>query len=160
MLLKSPCVFFAPLFMKNIVRCAPSAPDGGSPRGYSQKNLILSIGSKTLYLLLVHQTIALLDNIVGCALSAPDGSSPRGYSRLFSGIDLKNDFFFFDPSVPFTSIFRRLPWSSSIRRYVTPDFFLNVFPNSVHHCHGLISLYSNSRDVINIITLYIILTWH
>jgi hypothetical protein len=100
-----------------------------------------------------------MKNIIGCAPSAPDGSSPWGYSRIFSGIDSKNEFFFSNPSVPFTSIFCRLPWSSSIRRYVTPDFFVNVFPTSVHHCHSLISRYSNSRDVINIITPYVILTW-
>jgi hypothetical protein len=144
--------------MKNIIGCAPSAPDGSRPRGYSQKNLISSIGSNTLCLLLFHQIVALFDNIVGCALRALDGSSPRGYSRIFSDIDSKNEFFFFDPSVPFTSLFRRLPWSSSIRRYVTPGFFLNVFPTSVHHRYSLISRYSNSRDVINIITLYVILT--
>jgi hypothetical protein len=144
--------------MKNIVGCAPSAPDGSSPQGYSRKNLISSIGSKILCLLLFYQIVGLFDNIIGCALSAPNGSSPRGYSRIFLGIDSKNEFFFFDPYVPFMSIFHQLPWSSSIRRYVTPDFFLNVFPTSVHHYYNLISRYSNSRDVINIITLYVILT--
>jgi hypothetical protein len=122
------------------------------------KNLISIIGSKTLCLLLFYQIVALVDNIVGCALSAPDGSSPRGHSRIYSGIDSKNEFFFFDPSVPFSSIFHRLPWPSSIRRYVTPDFFVNVFLTSVHHCHSLITRYSNCRDVINIITLDVILT--
>jgi hypothetical protein len=37
MLPKSSFVFFASLFIKNIARCAPSAPDGSSPRGYSRK---------------------------------------------------------------------------------------------------------------------------
>jgi hypothetical protein len=121
---------------KNIIGCAPSAPDGSSPRGYSRKNLILSIGSKKLCLLSCHQIVALLNNIVGCALSAPDGSSPRGYSRIFSGIDSKNEFSFADLFVPLHSIFRRLPWSSSVLRYVTSDIFLNVLPTSVHHCHN------------------------
>jgi hypothetical protein len=31
---------------RNIVGCALSAPDGSSPRGYSQKMLFSSIGSK------------------------------------------------------------------------------------------------------------------
>jgi hypothetical protein len=53
----------------------------------------------------------------------------------------------FDLSVPFMSIFRRRPWSSSIRRYIAPVF----------HCHSLISFYSNSRDIINIIILCVIL---
>jgi hypothetical protein len=69
-----------------------------------------------------HQIVALFDNIVGCALSAPDGSSPRGYSQIFSGTDSKNEFFFLDSSVSFMSVFRRLPWSSSIRRSVIPYF--------------------------------------
>jgi hypothetical protein len=127
-------VIYAPLFIKNIIGCASSAPDGSSPRGYSQKkNLILSIGSKTLCLLSFYQIV----DTVGCALSAPDGSSPRGYSRIFSSIDSKNEFFFVDLSVPFTSIFRRLPWSSSILRHVTSDIFLTVFPTSVPHYHNL-----------------------
>jgi hypothetical protein len=37
MLPKSAFVLYAPLFIKNIVGCAPSAPDGSSPRGYSGK---------------------------------------------------------------------------------------------------------------------------
>jgi hypothetical protein len=55
--------------------------------------------------------------------------------------------FFLNFSVAFISVFCRLPWLSSIHRYVTPDF----------HCHSLISLYSNSHDVINIITLHVLL---
>jgi hypothetical protein len=69
-----------------------------------------------------HQIVPLYNNIIGCALSAPDGSSPRGYSRMLSGIDSKNEFFFLDSFVSFMSVFRRLPWPSSIRRIVIPYF--------------------------------------
>ena len=97
-------------------------------------------------------------NIVGCAASAPDSSSPRGYSRIFLGIDLKNEFFFFDSSISFITVFRRLPWSSPIRKmsYQTfAEFFLLVSTTVTF----LLSRNSNSRDIINTITLYVILTW-
>jgi hypothetical protein len=53
MLPEASLAFVSPVFMKSIVGCAPSAPDGTSPRGYSRKSLISSIGSNILCLLLI-----------------------------------------------------------------------------------------------------------
>jgi hypothetical protein len=39
----------------NIIGCAPSAPDGSSPRGYSQKFIFLSIGSNIMCSFFIHQ---------------------------------------------------------------------------------------------------------
>jgi hypothetical protein len=100
MLPKASFAFFAPLFMKNITGCAPSAPDGSSPRGYSRKTYF-EYRLKYIVPTFMHQIVALFYNIIGCALSAPDGSSPRGYSRTLSDIDSKNEFFLLDFSVSF-----------------------------------------------------------
>jgi hypothetical protein len=120
---------------KNIIGCAPSTPDGSSPQGYSRKNLISSIGSKTLCLLSCHQIVALLNSIIGCAVSAPDGSSPRGYSQKNLGIDSKNEFSFADLFVPFYQFFVDFLGHHQYSN-VTSDIFLNVLPTSVHHCHS------------------------
>jgi hypothetical protein len=37
MLPKAYFAFLAPSFIKKIIGCTPSAPDGSSPRGYSRK---------------------------------------------------------------------------------------------------------------------------
>jgi hypothetical protein len=49
----SLALYLSSIHWKNIVGCAPSALDGRSPRGYSQKSIISSIGSNVLCLLLI-----------------------------------------------------------------------------------------------------------
>jgi hypothetical protein len=102
---KSPCVFSSVIHDKASSGARPALPMGVAPEAIVKKNLISSIGSKTLCLLSCHQIVALLNNIAGCALSAPDGSSPRGYSRIFSGIDSKNQFSSTDLFVSFHQFF-------------------------------------------------------
>jgi hypothetical protein len=131
----------------------PALPMGVAPEAIVKKKTYFEYRLKYIVPTFTHHIVALFNNIVGCALSAPDGSSPRGYSRIFSGIDSKNEFFFLDSSIPFMSVFRRLPWSSSICRYVIP-YFCWIFP---YQCPPLIIFwfpcYSNSCDVINRVTL-------
>jgi hypothetical protein len=57
MLPKSSFIFSAPLFIKNIIGCAPSAPDGSSPRGYSQKTYF-EYRLKYIVPTLTHQIVA------------------------------------------------------------------------------------------------------
>jgi hypothetical protein len=104
----------------------PALPMGVAPEAIVEKTYF-EYRLKYIVPTFSHQIKALYDNIVGCALSAPDSSSPRGYSRIFLGIDSKSDMFFLNSSVSFISIFRRLPWSSSIRRSVIP-YFCWIFP--------------------------------
>jgi hypothetical protein len=73
----------------NFVGCTTSAPDGSSPRGYSQK--ILGIGSKVLapcFVFLCHdlhkqflKSFPFSFLFIECATNALDGSSPRGYGQ-------------------------------------------------------------------------------
>jgi hypothetical protein len=86
-----------------------------------------------LCLLLFHQIVTLFDNIVGCVLSAPDSSSPRGYSRIFSGIDLKNEFSSLIPLYHFLQFFVDF---LGHQQYADISY-QNVFPTNVHHCHSL-----------------------
>jgi hypothetical protein len=155
MLSKSSFAFFAFLYIcKHIIGCAANAPNRSSPRGYNRK-LVLSISSNKSSLLWSSDN-SLFDNIVGCTASAPDESSPRGYSRISSGIDSRNEFFFLDASVSFITIFRRLPWSSSNTQNIIPDFLLNFSLLVSTIVAFFFSRYSNSHDIINRITLYVI----
>jgi hypothetical protein len=72
----------------------PVLPMGVAPEAIVEKSYF-KYRLKYIVPTFSHQIKALYDNIVGCAPSAPDGSSPRGYCQTFSGIDSKNEFFFF-----------------------------------------------------------------
>jgi hypothetical protein len=111
---------------KTLSGARPALPMGVAPKAIVEKTFF-KYRLQYIVPTFTHQIAALFDNIVGCALNAPDGSSPRGYSQIFLGIDSKNEFFFLDSSVSFTSVFRRLSWSSLIRRSVIP-YFCWIFP--------------------------------
>jgi hypothetical protein len=95
-------------------------------------------------------------NIVGCAPSAPDGISPRGYSRIFSGIGSKNEFSFADLFVSFHQFFVDFLGHHQYSDRLHQTFFGMVSLLVSTTVIVLSSRYSNVRDVINTITLFVI----
>jgi hypothetical protein len=72
----------------NFIRCATSAPDGSSPRGYSWIFLFeyrLKVSSSAYRIFDLRRNILPCDRFsIGCAISAPDGSIPRGYNGVLA----------------------------------------------------------------------------
>jgi hypothetical protein len=63
--------------------CAPSAPDGSSPRGYNRKSLISSIGSNILCLLLIIRSKLYMIISSGACLALPMVVAPEAIVKYF-----------------------------------------------------------------------------